>query len=261
MLGHHLTHTKSPELHRALFEMAGFDGEYGVMDIPPEEIRREAFEGLSGFNVTIPYKADIIPFLDECDEDALRYNAVNCVSIKDGKLFGHNTDRIGYLNSVKKLISTLEGKRVIILGCGGAGRMMALETKSSGAEVFVKVRCGRQEYYREMLGDGINVICDEAEGLGFDLAVNATPVGMFPDNNGCPASEKIKSRCEAAFDAVYNPTPTVFIKMFIENGKYGLCGMSMLVGQAAAAHGFWGIGEYTEDSLDELVCRLEEETT
>ena len=104
LIGHPLGHSLSPDIHTRLFSLSGTTGEYDLTDIPKEllEEKVEYLKTLDGFNITIPYKTDIIPYLSSLDETAERYGAVNCVSVKDGKMTGYNTDCIVYIKCHSK---------------------------------------------------------------------------------------------------------------------------------------------------------------
>ena len=139
LLGYPLGHTMSPPIHKRLFELDGKpDSEYEVCEIPPEKLaeRSEYLNSLNGYNITIPYKVDIIKYLDGLDESAKRYNSVNCVVNRDGKNIGYNTDCSGFLRSLEAGGAKLGG-RVLQIGCGGVGRMMAIEAALHGAELTI----------------------------------------------------------------------------------------------------------------------------
>ena len=137
LIGHPLGHSMSPFLHKALFALGGKDASYRLLDLAPETMEQQVQEmtGYLGWNVTIPYKERIIPLLDRLDPSAARYNAVNCVRREpDGTLTGYNTDCIGFLHAVRDFSL---GGRVLLLGCGGAGRMMATEAAMAGAQLTI----------------------------------------------------------------------------------------------------------------------------
>lgn len=141
LLGYPLGHTMSPPIHKRLFELdARPDAEYEVCEIPPEQLdsKSEYLNSLDGYNITIPYKVDIISHLDELDESAKRYNSVNCVVNRNGKNIGFNTDCTGFLRSLEAGGAKLGG-RVLQIGCGGVGRMMATEAALHGADLTIVV--------------------------------------------------------------------------------------------------------------------------
>ena len=132
LIGQPLGHSMSPFIHERLFSMAGREASYTLTDIAPEHLegKEPYLRSLQGFNITIPHKMAIIPIVDELDESAKRYNSVNCVANQNGKLIGYNTDCDGFTMSVKEY--PMDGK-VLLIGCGGVGRMIATEALRHGA--------------------------------------------------------------------------------------------------------------------------------
>ena len=138
ILGHPLGHTLSPQIHTRLFEISGEQAEYKILDTPPEKLTDsfEYFKSLTGFNITIPYKIDIIKMCDTLDDTAKRYNSVNCIANVNGVSTGYNTDCTGFTKAVGAIGMTLTNK-VLLLGCGGVGRMMAIEAVRENGELTI----------------------------------------------------------------------------------------------------------------------------
>ncbi len=263
LLGYPLGHTMSPPIHRRLFELEGADGcDYTLKEYSSEALEEKISDVLSldGFNITIPHKVEIIRYIDELGESARRYNSVNCVANRNGRYIGYNTDCDGFLRSLEAAGASLEG-RVLQCGCGGVGRMIAIEAVRHGADLTIMVRKGREsvaesvfEYARN---NGINakitvVSSEDVEG-SFDLLVNATPVGMHPDTEGCPISESVISRCGFVYDVIYNPDKTKLMQLAEKNGIATCGGMAMLVWQAAVAHEIWSGAKYAETDIARLI--------
>lgn len=261
LIGHPLGHSMSPFIHKRLFEITGKNEDYELFDIAPENLKNEisvATTKYDGLNVTIPHKTDVIPFLDSLDKTAARYNAVNCIAKENGKLIGYNTDCIGFLRSVPQ--ETLSGK-FLLSGCGGAGRMMALEAAAHGGDITIAIKDFSAQQ-AEVLTKEINekfpsvsvrtVDLDNITGK-YDLFANATPVGMYPNTEACPVTQQVIENCENIFDAVYNPNETVLVKTAKNLGKNAVGGMSMLVLQAAAAHEIWYGAKFEKQQLDALI--------
>ncbi len=263
LIGHPLGHSMSPFIHEKLFEIAGRRAEYICMDIAPEELAGKSgdLKKLSGYNITIPHKTEIIQYLDELDETAERYNAVNCVYTKDGISRGYNTDCVGFLRSVERF--PLSGK-VLLVGAGGAGRMMAVEALRHGAELTIAVRNpdgkvkNLLEELKEKYPDSTVKLTAISEISGkYDVLLNSTPVGMYPNGNNCPVSDEVIENCDYFFDAIYNPIKTVLVKKAEALGKTAVGGMAMLVGQAVAAHEIWNGDSYTEEQVSEIIRSAE----
>ena len=265
LLGYPLGHTMSPPIHKALFSLYHHDADYRIFETPPQELPRvmPGLLSLSGFNVTIPHKVDVIPYLDRLDDKAKRYGSVNVVKCGAEKT-GYNTDVIGFTRSVEMLGASLNS-RVLLLGCGGVGRMMAIEAAAEGAELTIAVLPTgvplAQKAAAEILavrpGASVRtVLIDRITGT-YDLTVNATPVGMYPRTDASPVEEDVIRRTEFLFDAVYNPTETKLMHLARKNGVKTLGGMAMLVWQAAAAHTIWNGVSFTEADIAGITAEME----
>lgn len=262
ILGYPLKHTMSPPIHKRLFELEGKTAEYEICEIPPEELsgRADYLNSLGGYNITIPFKVDIIKYLDELDESAKRYNSVNCVVNRDGKNIGFNTDCYGFLRSLEAENISLSGK-VLQIGCGGVGRMMAMEAALHGAELtvvalpeFVKGAEETAEEIRRHKSDAvIKVITHDKISGEFDLLVNASPVGMFPKTEECPVTEEVVKSCKSVFEVIYNPDVTMLMKLAEKHGIKAVGGMAMLVWQAVVAHEIWSGAKYKDEDIAELI--------
>lgn len=261
LIGHPLGHSMSPLIHYKLFGFSNCEEcVYELTDIAADEIPQSSdyLRSLTGFNITIPHKSAIIPLIDELDETAALYNAVNCVKNDNGRLIGYNTDCIGFLRSAEKL--GLDGE-VLLLGCGGAGRMMGIEAVRHGASLTIAIRPQSikkaQLLMAEILskcnGSSVRIVpIDEIDGK-YDVLLNSTPVGMFPNVNKCPVSDKVIENCTGFFDAVYNPTETLLIKKAKSMGKTAIGGAAMLVYQAVKAHEIWDNTFYTQEQIDTII--------
>ena len=266
LIGHPLGHSMSPLIHEKLFALSGIsDYSYELIDIAPEDLpsRVDELRELRGFNITIPHKTAIIPFTDELSESALRYNSVNCISNSGGRLTGYNTDCDGFLRSAETL--PLSGK-VLLVGCGGVGRMIAIEAALHGADLTIAVIPqdikNAQFVMAEILAKcstanvRISLVSDLTEG--FDLLINATPVGMYPKTENCAVSDELIEKCLSFFDVIYNPTETMLMKKARALGKTAVGGASMLVYQAVKAHEYWYGGEFHAEDISKIVLDVEE---
>jgi shikimate dehydrogenase len=255
----------SPLIHEKLFALSGLeDISYELIDVAPEDIAgsRELLEGLRGLNVTIPHKQAVIALVDELAESAQRYSSVNCISNSDGRLTGYNTDCDGFLRSAELLPI---GGNVAILGCGGVGRMIAIETALHGGSITLAVIPqdvkNAQLLMAEILAkcSGASVrIADIASLEGsFDLLINATPVGMYPKVNACAVSDSVIENSLSVFDVIYNPTETLLMKKAREMGKTAVGGASMLVYQAVKAHEIWYGGSFSPEDVSAIIRDVE----
>ena len=265
LIGHPLGHSMSPLIHEKLFALSGLDDtSYELIDIAPEDMAksRGLLESLRGLNVTIPHKQAVIPLLDELAESALRYNSVNCISNKDGKLTGYNTDCDGFLRSAEKLPI---GGNVAILGCGGVGRMIAIEVARHGGNItlavipqdFKNAQLLMAEIMSKCSGASIKIVEISALEGDFDLLINATPVGMYPKTDTCAVSDKVIENSGSVFDVIYNPIETLLMKKARALGKTAVGGASMLVYQAVKAHEIWYGGQFAAEDIAKIITDVE----
>lgn len=265
LIGHPLGHSMSPLIHNELFKLKGRDCIYNLTDIAPEKLSEcgEFLRRFSGFNITIPHKVNVIKLIDELAESAKRYNSVNCVDCKDGRLISYNTDCDGFLLSTKEF--PLD-KNVLLIGCGGVGRMMAIEVALHGGNLTIGIIPEAADTAEKLKAEIINIVPDtiveislisELKG-GFDVIINASPVGMYPKVQACPVSDEIISSCSYVFDAVYNPVETQLIKKAVSMRKTAVGGAAMLVYQAVKAHEIWDGDFYTDEEVNRIIKAVEE---
>ncbi len=276
IIGHPLGHTLSPQIHERLFALNGEKAEYGIYDIPSEELagKFDFLRTLDGFNITIPHKVAIMDFCDSLSEGAKRYRSVNCVKC-GGNIEGYNTDVIGFTRSIETLGASLNSE-VLLIGCGGVGRMMAIETALSGGRLTIAALENdmplaekvREEISEKKKGAKVNIITIKDGVLSlsdfsgevpeFDLLINACPVGMYPKTDKMPCSEDALKRVKYVFDAVYNPKETKLAKTARSLGAKAMTGMAMLVLQAAAAHEIWDGVTYKSEDIAKIISDMEE---
>ena len=249
VLGHPINHSFSPVMHTASFRSIGFDGEYTRLDVPPEmlgdALRALSAEGFSGVNLTIPHKQLALPMMDAITPEAQRLGAVNTVRFEEGgKLSGHNTDGPGFLAAAKATLGLdPAGRRVAVVGCGGAGRAVAITLAHAGAQVgLIDIDRDRAE----ALADEIRASGRDAAVIGrerireADLIAQCSPSGLaiFPE----PAVRAEEMRPgQALYDIVIPPgdpvTPTM--KEARTLGIPCANGVRMLVEQGALSFTYW----------------------
>ncbi len=274
LIGHPLGHSLSPQIHDRLFKLSGETVEYKLYDIPPEKLCENypLLDSLNGFNITIPHKVAIIDYCDELTEGANRYRSVNCVKRGEKKL-GCNTDVIGFTKSIDALGASLSSKTLLI-GCGGVGRMMAIEACMNGAELTIAALPSDKpladkvtEEIKALKPDAkVNTVIIKGGSLDisdfettpdFELVINACPVGMFPKTDRMPCIPEVLRGVKYVFDAVYNPSETLLAKTAREMGAKAMTGMAMLVLQAVAAHEIWDGANYEKDDIDRIIMDME----
>ena len=219
LLGRTLGHSYSPQIHAQLA-----DYRYELFEREPEEVEAFLKSGsFQGLNVTIPYKKTVIPFLDELSDTARAIGAVNTiVRREDGTLFGDNTDAFGFGKMMEKAGITVEGKKCIVLGTGGASVMAVAVLRSRGAsEIAVVSRSGEVNY------ENLPALHGDAQ-----ILVNTTPVGMYPHNGECLVDLARFPRLTGVLDVVYNPSRTALALQAEALEIPYATGLYMLVAQA-----------------------------
>ena len=268
LLGHPLGHSMSPFIHQALFDLSGRPQPYDLYDVPPENLETEVPKLLTraGFNITIPYKVAVIPFLTQLSEKAELYQSVNTVEIKDGRYIGHNTDVDGFLHGIRSLGAELSQGPVLMLGSGGVANMIATEVILAGSPLTIAVRKEDVEQAAALKqrllticpdGEIQNCLLDEPNG-SYRLLINATPVGMYPQVDGCPVTPEVIQKAEAVFDLVYNPYETKLVQTALSLGIPAKGGLSMLVWQAAVAHEIWYGDHFTDQQIHQVTLKAKE---
>lgn len=248
LIGDKLGHSYSPIIHNIIFEMFRIDDEYSLLEVTRdnliEVVKKLKNKELSGINITIPYKTDIIEYLDEISEEARQIGAVNTVISKNGKLVGYNTDYYGFKMIVSKLKLEIENRKNFICGAGGSARAVVKCLEDLGGENYLVTRDIKKA---KINFKNLNVI--SYNELKFickkNLIVNCTPCGMYPNIDSSVLDMEEKKEYQAGIDLIYNPQETKFLEGF-EIGENGLL---MLVGQAIKAEEIWqGIEISLEDT-------------
>jgi len=240
IIGYPLGHSASQAFFNKKFENEGIDAEYFKYQIPdisdfPDVIKSNP--ELKGMNVTIPYKQQVIPYLDELDEDTRRIGAVNVIKfIREGdslRLKGYNSDLVGFQESIKPLLSE-HHQKALILGTGGASKAVAQGLRNLGLDYKFVSRSKRQE--DTILYDDLTEQIME----DYLVIVNTSPVGTFPDVDEYPdIPYRFLSENHLAYDLVYNPSVTKFMEKAAERGAAVKNGEEMLRLQAIAAWEIW----------------------
>ena len=255
VIGDPIEHTMSPVMHNAAFSKLGLDYVYVAFRVKSEELAG-AIKGmralnLSGLNVTIPHKVNIIPLLDSLDPLAEKIGAVNTVVNKDGSLTGFNTDASGFLRALRDKGVTPEGKDVVILGAGGAARAISFILADKKANLLILNRLEEMDWAEELAGKISSVFGKEVRALELteanlgtaldkaELLVNATSVGMSPNTDLTPVPTGLLRPNLVIFDIVYNPIKTRLTTEASQAGCETVMGLDMLTWQGALAFEMW----------------------
>ena len=223
-IGEKLSHSFSKEIHNALA-----DYDYQLLELKREELKAFFTErSFKSINVTIPYKLDVIPYLDWISDEAMAINAVNTIVNRNGRLYGYNTDFYGLKGLIERKVKSFKGKTVAILGSGGTSNTAFAVANSLEAKKVIKVSRKKQEGY---------ITYDELyeSYSNCEIIINTTPCGMYPKAGVAAVEVNNFPNIEAVFDAVYNPLKS---KLILDAEKKGIIadgGLYMLVSQAAYA--------------------------
>jgi len=256
LLGHPVEHSLSPRIHNAAFRAQGVNAVYVATPVRPDALRA-GVEGLRalqflGANVTVPHKEAVRPLLDDVSERAAAVGAVNTI-VRDGDtLRGDNTDVAGFLTPLADAVGdVLEGAPMLVFGAGGAARAVVyglLDRYGPARLTLVARRPEQAEALAADLGgydpqDALRTTTFDDAGEAVRrsrLLVNATPLGMAPETDGTPWPEADDFGADhVAYDLVYNPEETRFLREAAERGATTIGGLDMLVEQAAAAYRQW----------------------
>ena len=234
LLGEHLPHSFSPQIHLALG-----NHDYNLFEVAPENL--EAFmteHNFNGINVTIPYKKAVIPYLDVVSPEAQKIGAVNTVTVRDGKLYGDNTDYFGFVYMLEKSGISVKDKKTVVLGGGGASATVQAVLHDFGAKEVIVVDLNTENNYKNLY-------------LHYDgeIIVNTTPVGMYPNNLKSLVNLDDFKNITGVLDVVYNPLKTKLILDAEARNIPCSAGLSMLVAQAKKAHEI-----FFDTKIDTSVC-------
>ena len=236
LLGKKLGHSYSPQIHSYLAEYS-----YNLFEKQPDELEEFLKHGdFTGINVTMPYKKDVLPYLDQISPIAQKLGAVNTIVRRDGQLVGHNTDFNGFRSMLNKTNLNLSGKKVLVLGSGGASTTAESVLQELGAKVLVISRSGKNNYTNLSLHHDASLI------------VNATPVGMYPNVGTSLVDLSSFPKLEGVLDIVYNPAKT---KLLLDAESLGLVaenGLWMLVAQAKES-AEWFLNKKISDQIVEQI--------
>lgn len=237
LIGEKLGHSFSKDIHERIADYT-----FDLIPLSKEEFKtfmeKKEFTAL---NVTIPYKKDVIPYLDEMDEHAKAIGAVNTIVNRDGKLKGYNTDFTGFLYMMKKHNVHMEGKKVLIIGNGGASAAIqaVVQHESAGSMVIVDVVPGNGAIsYDEMFSSHLDA----------EIIINTSPIGMYPRIGNAPIDISMFHKCEAVLDVIYNPILTRLCFEAQEMDIKRVNGLEMLIAQAKQSVEF-----FLDKSIDDQI--------
>ncbi len=240
VMGNPVRHSLSPVIHNGAFRRMGRNAVYLAFEVTDLAAAVNGIRGLGirGMSVTIPHKTAILSLLDELDDVAAKIGAVNTVAWRDGKLVGYNTDWQGALSALEQK-TVLQGKRVVLLGAGGAARAIAFGLKQKECRVFIFNRSlAKAADLAAELGF-VHGSLASVETLDADILINATSVGMAPNDGESPLPKKILKPGMTVMDIVYSPLRTKLLQDGEEKGCRTIDGLEMLAHQGAFQEEIW----------------------
>ena len=247
LLGEHLTHSYSPLLHKELFKLKNIDATYELIEIKENEIKdyinKIRTGEYSGFNVTIPYKKEVMKYLDVIDDAACEIGAVNTIYMRDGVVCGTNTDYFGFIEELKYYNIDVKNRSCLVLGTGGASLAASKALLDLGAEV---------KFVSRKPVDG-QLSYQDLEKTDLDIIVNTTPVGMYPNIDNSPLTKEVAARANVIVDIIFNPQVT---KLMSYN-KNSYNGLMMLLMQGAKSEDIW-LNKTYDINYKEIYKKLEE---
>jgi shikimate dehydrogenase len=268
LFGNPVAHSMSPVMHNAAFEHLGLPFAYAAFSVAPDQLG-QAVEGIRalgfrGINVTIPHKVAIMSYLDRVDPEAAQIGAVNTVIQENGELVGYNTDGQGYVRSlIEELDFSATGKRIVILGAGGAAKAVGVSLALRGAKQITIVN--RTLSKAEELAEQLSVN-STSEAITFDtltreylrdsdLLINTTSVGMYPNVDQTPISMDYIHPELIVSDLIYNPLETKLLYEAKKNGAIVHNGAGMFIHQGALAFERWTGQKAPIEVMQKVVMR------
>jgi shikimate dehydrogenase len=253
VIGDPIEHTLSPLMHNAAFQALNLDYVFLAFKVKSAEVANAAAGmralNIRGLNVTMPHKSSVMNHLDRIDLSAQIVNSVNTILNKDSTLFGFNTDGVGALRALRENGVELKGRKVLLLGAGGAARAIAYSMAKEADELAVLNRSVKpaqelsrllQKTFNKKIAVGSLSPGDVEHNLqDSDILINATSVGMKPKPDDSPVPPKLLRRNLAVMDIVYNPLETKLAKEAKAAGAKVVSGVEMLIYQGAASFEIW----------------------
>ncbi|WP_144526665.1 shikimate dehydrogenase [Peribacillus simplex] len=269
VMGDPIAHSMSPDIHNDAFEKENIEAVYHHFHVTKEDLN-DAVKGMKalgieGFNITIPHKTSIIPFLDEVDELALAIGAVNTVVNKNGRFIGYNTDGKGFFKSLCDEISgDIKAKKTLVIGAGGAARAIYFTLVKEGVKQ-VDIANRTKERAAQLVSDcpydkvskALSIIEAEESLSQYDLIIQTTSSGMSPELDHSPLKVDQLKTGAIVSDIIYNPLQTKLLREAGEKGAETQNGLGMFINQAALAFEIWtGIMPDTARMTDIVLNKL-----
>lgn len=269
VIGDPIEHSHSPSIHNTICKHLGLNYIYVPFRVLPEHLE-DAVKGfkaieITGFNITIPHKKNIIKYLDKVSEEALLMGAVNTVKNVNGKFCGYNTDGRGFIKSLQQYGVNVNGKNIVVIGAGGASRGICVKMAMEQAKsiTILNRTVEKAERICEVINHNVQSIarCDvlteetiKKYGRKCDILIHTTPVGMYPNVDECPISDfNFLNSGTVVCDLIYNPPQTVLLRKAEKSGCQAVNGWGMLVFQAVDAFEIWTGAKVGKSTINHIL--------
>lgn len=263
ILGAKLKHTISPMINHKIFSLLSIEGAYKDFEVKPEDLSKVADSlrvlKIKGLNVTIPYKEDIMKYLDFISPEAEKIKAVNTILQKDEKLYGYNTDYFGFGKIISKNNIKIKDEVAMVLGTGGASKAVITFLLDEGVrKIYLVSRTNKTTHQYDK--DRVEYVTyEQLEDIKGHVLINTTPVGMYPNVDASPVDEKVINNFNTLVDIVYNPKETKFLKIGKEMDKKVYGGLLMLIYQAIKAEEIWQGVSISEEIIEEVCSYIDKQ--
>ena len=260
--GEKLGHSYSKEIHEIVVKLTGKNASYELIekeiDILPsfiQELREGKFDGI---NVTIPYKTEMMEYMDRISDSAEKIGAVNTITVKNGELIGDNTDYSGFLKTLQLNDINVKDGKVLMLGTGGAAKAVYNVLIDEGAKNIYLATISENDSFEIRKGDRLIHYSEIRNVRNVNLIVNCTPVGMYPAINMTPLEDVNMINTDCVVDIIYNPEETVLMKKYMERNVKAVNGLIMLIFQAIKSEEIWNDEKYDDEILQNIHKELSE---
>jgi shikimate dehydrogenase len=263
LIGEKLGHSISPLIHSIVFDKLKKESFYHLFEVQKDELPTVVTGlktlGAKGVNVTIPYKTDIMGYLDKISDEARRIGSVNTIQFTTEGTVGHNTDYFGLKKTFERYGVDIKDKKAVILGNGGVAITVVQLLMDLGISEITMVVRNIEGMQNKELFKGLNIItyADFDSVKNYDILINTTPSGMYPKIDMSPISKDQVKGFKVVVDLIFNPKETLLLKYAKELGVKGINGLYMLVAQAVEAQKIWTSIGFSDEFLDEIFDEVE----
>lgn len=258
LVGEKLGHSYSPKIHEKILLEINIKGSYGLLEIKRENISKAISSlkvlGYKGVNITIPYKTELMNYIDDLSDEAKKIGAINVISIdENGLAKGYNSDYYGFGMMLENHNVKISNENILVLGTGGASKAIVQYFEDNNANNIVL--CARNlEKSKKVYKDYQVINYEEINTLNnFSTVVNCTPVGMYPNVEETPIDKNNLNKFQTAIDIIYNPEETIFLKDAKNLGLKTIGGIDMLVSQAVKSQEIWNNITISNDITDKII--------